>query len=200
MQTQTTTMSLDAYFEFEYNATERHEYTGVAPRAFAYTSVNHGRIVANIFKKIASCIDDKNCMVYVGDRMLYAEECKRVFYPDLLIVCDDEKFYNYKGKMQATLNPRILIEVLSDSTKDIDYNEKWHCYKKITSVEQYIIVSQDKKLVELYERLQNNIWKIQDFEQNEDEFKIGDCAIKLSDIYKNVPIDDDDFEGESVSE
>ena len=51
MQTQTTALSLDAYFEFEYNATERHEYTGVSPRAFAYTSVNHGRIVSNIFKK-----------------------------------------------------------------------------------------------------------------------------------------------------
>lgn len=180
------TYTLEQYFDKEYRSEMRHEYMNGHIRAMAYTSVAHGDIFSNLFAAISVCVKAKDCKLYGSDRMLYVPKCNRIFYPDLLIVCGEHQMLNHKGKMRATLNPKVLIEITSPSTENEDKIDKWSCYRHIESLEQYIIVSHRTKLVNVYERTDiENKWLVTELSEN-DILELDDCKIPLSDIYDRV--------------
>lgn len=178
-------VSLEAYFEFEYNAERRHEFIGGKIVAMAYTSPEHGQLASNLGLALGLCLRDKDCSVYIGDRMLFARQCQDVFYPDLLLVCGKQEFYQVSKKMKATLNPSVVIEILSDSTAYLDQTTKTRCYKKIPSLRQIIFVSQKEKHVRILER-EGDRWIDTEFYEEEDVLQIGDCAVPLTEIYRKV--------------
>jgi Uma2 family endonuclease len=180
-------ISLEQYFEMEMTADTRHEFWNGEVRAMAYTSPEHGIIVHNLDRLIGNCIVDRDCILVPNDRMLYVPDCNKIYYPDLVLVCGKSEYHVYKGKMVATLNPKVIIEVLSDSTKDDDKVGKWDCYKRIASLEQYVLVYQDRKRIEAFQRTEDDKkWLQQIFFETEENITIGDCVLSLKDIYHKV--------------
>ena len=178
--------TLEQYFEFEYNAEGKHEFHNGLIVEMSYTSENHGIIVHNLDVELGICLKSRrDCLVIPNDRMVYIPACNKTCYPDLLVVCGERSYYQYSKNMKATLNPTILIEVLSDSTKNHDKKGKRKCYRTIPSLKQYVIVDQETKFVEVYERGENNTWFSELYYDDEDVIKIGDCQILLKDIYHN---------------
>lgn len=175
----------EEYFEFEFKAERRHEFIGGKIEAMAYTSEEHATIVHNLDVMLGICLREKDCKVYPGDRMLFVRECGDVFYPDLLIVCGKHEFYEATKKMKATLNPSVIIEVLSDSTEYLDKTTKTRCYKKIPSLRQIVFVSQKEKHVRILER-EGERWIDTEFYEANDVPRIGDCAVPLTEIYRKV--------------
>jgi hypothetical protein len=113
-------MTLEAYFDFEYRSTTKHEFWNGQVRAMSYTSPNHGRIQTNIMDELAACMKANGCTRYTSDRMVFIPECNKVFYPDVMIICGAEQFEQYKKNMKATLNPSVIIEILSDTIEQED--------------------------------------------------------------------------------
>jgi len=181
--------SLAEYTTLEYSAETRHEYVNGEVRAMAYTSPNHARIVRNLTLALSKCADEMGCELFAETRLLWSEDCERAYYPDVLIVCGEMEVKALSKNMQATLNPRIIIEVLSDATRNYDKTEKWRCYKKIPSLEQYFLVEQDFKYIELRERLDEQKWTITDFENDDEKLPFGKCTATLKDIYNKVVFD-----------
>jgi Uma2 family endonuclease len=180
-------ISLEQYFEMEMTAETRHEFWNGEIRAMAYTSPEHGLILTNLIRFLANCLAEKDCTVFASDRMLFVPSCNKIYYPDSMIICGKPEYYPYKGKMVATLNPKVIIEVLSDTTKDDDKVGKWDCYKRISTLEQYILVYQDRKRVELFQRTEDDKkWLQQIFSETEDVVTIGECTLSLKDIYHKV--------------
>ena len=70
------------------------------------------------------------------------------FYPDVVVVCEEPRFED--DTFDTLLNPIILVEVLSPSTQVYDRREKFAHYRQLTSLQEYVLVSQDKVLVEHY--------------------------------------------------
>jgi len=122
--------TLEEYFAYEAQAEGRHEFVGGKIEAMAYTSEEHATIVHNLDVLLGNCLRKKDCKVYPGDRMLYVEDCRSVFYPDLLLVCGEPQYHQATKNMKATLNPSVVIEILSDSTEYLDKTAKTRCYKK----------------------------------------------------------------------
>jgi Uma2 family endonuclease len=180
--------SIEEYLEFEYNAETKHEYNNGLIIECAYTSENHGRIVSNFTRLLGNCLQHTDCDVFASDRMVYAASCKRFFYPDLTIVCGEREYYQYSKNMKATINPSVLIEVLSYSTESTDKGEKWRCFRKIKSLKQYVLVDQDFKNIEIYERDEKGRWAAKLYEEEDDVLKIGDCEISINDIYLKVDL------------
>ncbi len=181
------TISLEEYFEMEMTAETRHEFWNGEIRAMAYTSPEHGLIVTNLVRLLSNCLLESNCDVYGSDRMLFVPSCNRIFYPDLMLVCGKSQYHPYKGKMVATLNPKVIIEVLSDSTKEDDKVGKWDCYKRIPSLEQYVLVAQDRKRIEIFQRTEDEKkWLQQIFDNSEENIIIGECEVLLQAIYHKV--------------
>jgi Uma2 family endonuclease len=178
--------TLQEYFDFEYSSEFKHEYHDGTIVKMAYTSESHGIIVHNLNFLLGSCLRDKDCNVFSSDRMLYVKQCNKVYYPDVLVVCGETEYYKYSKNMQATLNPSILIEVLSDSTEDEDRRNKMRCYRHIQSLKQYILVAQDEKFIEVIQKTENEKWTTDIFDTNDDVLKIGDYDIPLSEIYWKV--------------
>jgi len=178
-------ITLEDYFEYEYKAEDQHEFINGKIVAMAYTSEEHGTIVHNLDVALGNCLREADCKVYPGDRMLFVRECNEVFYPDLLIVCGQQEFHQASKNMKATLNPGVVIEILSDSTEYMDKTTKTRCYKKIPSLRQIIFVSQKEQHLRILER-EGERWIDTEFYEEDDLPKIGDCVIPLKEIYLKV--------------
>jgi len=178
-------VSLIDYFDFEYKAERRNEFIGGQIVAMAYTSEEHATIVHNLDVALGNCLRDKDCKVYPGDRMLFVPQCQGVFYPELLIVCGKQEFHQATRNMKATLNPSVVIEILSDSTEYLDKTTKTRCYKKIPSLRQIVFVSQKEKHVRILER-EGERWIDTEFYEEADAPRIGECTVPLSEIYRKV--------------
>ncbi|RCR70022.1 Uma2 family endonuclease [Larkinella punicea] len=179
----------EEYLEFEYKAERKNEYVTGEIRPMSYTSENHGLLVANLIILLGTALKGSNCRVYPSDRMLHVPETGNFYYPDVMVVCGDSQFFQYKQRMQATLNPTVLIEVLSETTSDYDETIKWHSYKRIKTLQQYIRVHQNLMLLELYTRVGNsNDWLNTEAELPDQTVMIGGCEVKVSEVYEHVAL------------
>ena len=180
--------SLEEYFAFEMKAEGRHEFVESKIVAMAYTSESHGKIASNLNRLLGNYLLEKACDVYSGDRMLFVKACNQVFYPDLLLVCGEHQFYSADPKMKATLNPLVVVEILSDSTEQHDKTNKTRCYKKIRGLQQIVFVSQKEQHVRILEN-EDGKWVDTEFYEPEDVPRIGNCDIPLQEIYRRVEIE-----------
>jgi Uma2 family endonuclease len=109
-------------------------------------------------------------------------------YPDITVVCGNIELEKIKG-VETLLNPIVIMEILSESTEAYDRGTKFRHYRLIPSLQEYILVSQDHCLVELYRRGDNDIWQIlspcTDMNKSVSIASV-DCELLLSDIYYRV--------------
>lgn len=180
--------SLEEYFDFEYSAEGKHEYMDGRIRAMAYTSPAQGEIQTNLMDALAACLKAKDCKRYAADRMIYVPECNKVFYPDLVVVCGEQEFHQHKGKVKATLNPSVIIEILSDSTEEEDRIDKWGCYRTIPSLRQYLMVQQNAQSIHSYLRKSEREWDYSYANKPEEAIAILDCLVQLQAVYAGVEI------------
>ena len=177
--------ALEAYFNLEYKAERRHEFIDGKVVAMAYTSEEHGTIVSNLNRLLGNCLSEQDCSVYASDRMVLVPGCNGSFYPDVLVVCGEHQFYQVHKNMRATLNPSVIVEVLSNSTEHIDKTHKTRCYKQIPSLRQMLFVAQDEMHVRILEK-EGEKWVDTEFYENEDVLRIGECLIALPEVYRRV--------------
>ncbi|MDZ7878383.1 MAG: Uma2 family endonuclease [Saprospiraceae bacterium] len=181
--------TISEYFDLEIRSDKRHEFYNGTIVECAYTSENHGTVVHNLNFLLGQCLRKTDCKVFAENRMLYSKYCNRVYYPDILVACSEIDYYQYSKNQVAIINPSVLIEVLSDSTENIDRGDKLKCYRKIPSLKQYIIVEQDSKNVQVYEYdTAAKRWIAKVYEEDGDTVKIGDCDIPLDEIYLKVDL------------
>ncbi len=150
-----------------------------------YTSDNHGLIATNFSSEIRQLFKKNDVRVYAGDRMVFSPFCNEIYYPVIVVVQGQPEFYQYKENMRATLNPSILVEVLSDSTEERDRHDKWPRYRKIKSLQQFFLVSQHEASIEYYTRMNegSSRWIYSYANDLDDTIPIGGQAVSLREIY-----------------
>jgi Uma2 family endonuclease len=107
-------------------------------------------------------------------------------YPDLVVVCEPPQF---EDQVQDTLlNPRVIVEVLSDSTEKYDRGTKFAHYRTLPSVQEYVLVAQDRPLIEWYVRQGDGTWVLTAFSDLTATFEFATLAapVPLVDIYRGV--------------
>ena len=119
-----TDVSLEEYCLLERDSRVRHQYINGQIEPMPYTSGSHGLIVSNLHGFLFMCLKNReDCRLYIADRMLYVAkdtENGNVYYPDLMIVEGGPVPKGISTNMEATLNPSVLIEILSGSNSDND--------------------------------------------------------------------------------
>ncbi len=103
-----------------------------------------------------------------------------------MIVCEEPRLFQYRGKLTAILNPSVIIEVLSESTKDYDRTTKADCYRSIPGLQQYVTVSQDEVAIESFSRINTDQWVLSEFRQLDQTIAIGDCELLINRIYRKL--------------
>lgn len=156
MQTATKTefISVADYLAAEEGGKARHEYLGGIVYAMAGETRAHNTITGNLYFALRQHLSGKPCHIYMSDiRVNFDLRGDEYFYyPDLVVTCD--KRDTHKRFVQ---HPRLIIEVLSESTERVDKREKFFAYTSIKSLEEYVLVSQQTKEVTVFRR--EDHWK-----------------------------------------
>ncbi len=178
------------YFELMQHA---HDFdldfnTDILTARMSIATEIHELLVANIIRIFGNKYLKSDCRVYGSNRPVYVPDCKRGFNADVLVVKGPTELFPRQRTVAATLNPHIMVEVLSESNKFEDFSsEKLACYRKIKSLNQIILVRQDIAHVEVYTRnSQDNTWTLRDCNSFTEPIKLLDFNVDLSEIYLNV--------------
>lgn len=143
------TVSYDAYREAERVSDRKHEYRDGAIVAMSGGTIEHGRLGARLLALIGAALEGRRCTVLSSDVRIRVAATNRAFYPDGSVVCGT--IDRATDDTDAITNPIVVIEVLSDSTEGYDRGEKARHYRGLTSLREYVLVSQSEQLVEVWE-------------------------------------------------
>lgn len=172
------------YLEREFIHPQRHEFQNGQTKAMGYASEIHELLVSNLIRFFGNALSDSDARVYGSNRMLNIEGTENFYYADVMIVVGPSRFRDFKRKMQATLNPAVLVEVLSESNDSPEFIMKLADYRKISSLRQFILVHQYQRMVEIHTRLNDsNEWVCATFEAMGDRLKILHFEITVGQIY-----------------
>ena len=177
-------ISEENYLEDEKVSDVKHEYFDGAIFAMAGASVSHQRIISNLVISIGSHLRNTPCEVFSSDIKVRADKGKKYFYPDVLVSCDNED-----GSSHFVEAPRIIVEVLSNSTRKFDKNLKRACYQTIPSLEEYVLIEQDRVEIEVFRKAQS--WQSTFYFIDDDiTFESVDLTLPVLEIYQRVENDD----------
>ena len=177
--------SVEEYLDFERKALDKHEYIDGEIVQIAGASREHNLIGTNTTFALMSQLRGKSCEVYAND-MRVRMKPNRYGYPDVVVVCGEPQFAD--DEFDVLLNPTIVVEVLSASTRFRDKTEKLEVYRKIESLKECLLIEQDKMFIEHYIKQTPNQWLLRIYENAKDLVKLESigCEILLSDIYLQV--------------
>ena len=176
-------LSVEDYLHGEQQSSVRHEYVAGQVFAMAGAGEAHNRISGNLFFHLRAATRGTPCAVFISDMKVRVEAHDAFYYPDVLVGCDpsdDAPLYKR--------SPCLIAEVISPSTEVIDRREKLLAYRALESLRYYLLVSQDRRLAELYRRDPDGSWRYEAIEDGELAFDCGGLAIRftLADVYEDV--------------
>jgi Uma2 family endonuclease len=177
-------LSIDEYLDLEAASDVRHEYVGGRMFAMAGATQAHDAIVINLTVLIGSKIQASGCRLFSADMKIRVEATHSVYYPDLMVSCEP-----YSAKSIFAKAPCLVVEVLSPSSIDVDRREKLLSYRTLTSLQEYLIVYQSERKVELYKQVGED-WTGYVY-TGDDVFELNpapnlEVAISLDQLYAGV--------------
>jgi Uma2 family endonuclease len=173
------------YLEMEVRSNERHEYFDGRIYAMSGASYNHNYIVSNLVKKISSLLDDKDCDFFVSDQRVASPLMDSFVYPDITILCD--QIESKENGFDTLTNPSVIIEVMSPSTKGYDMAFKYHYYKQIQSLKEYVLIDSTQIYTQINSR-NGDQWSSVINEDTNGSLCIKTIGLEMSfkDIYRKV--------------
>jgi Uma2 family endonuclease len=190
----------EEYLALERKAEYRSEYIDGQIYAMVGASRAHNTITLNLGRELSSLLINSPCEVYVSDMRVKVSSAGMYTYPDLVAVCDQPTFED--GHVDSLTNPTVIIEVLSPSTELYDRGGKFARYRRIESLMEYVLVSQDKALVEHYVRQDNarSQWVLREIDNIEDKLRLASigCEVTLGAIYVKVQFPTDESTSNST--
>jgi Uma2 family endonuclease len=176
-------MTVDEYLEFEEKSPVRHEYVNGAIYEMTGVSVAHARIARELIMAVADHLRGGPCEPFSTSlKLLIRSDTDEVFYyPDMMIACQRDDW-----KKNYVRNPKLVAEILSPSTQHIDRREKAMTYRRIASLEEYVLLAQDDHKVIVQRRADN--WRPQSYSGPEAmvEFRSIGLSVPLAQIYEGT--------------
>jgi Uma2 family endonuclease len=179
----------------EYLALERNsldiKYEFFDGEAFAMVGDgrNHNRINVNLTVELGGIFkaDKSTCNLFSNDMRVKIAE--NYVYPDIVIYCGDAEFED--NEFDTLTNPVIIMEILSESTEAFDRGKKFAYYRKIPTLQEYILISQTEYHVEQYIRCDDGKWEYRSYEGAGQILKMESvqCELPLSEIYWDIELD-----------
>lgn len=179
------TYTPEEYLALERQAEYKSEYINGEIYARSGASKEHNQITVNLTIEIGQHFRGKPCEVYSTDMRVKVPPAGMYTYPDLVAVCDDAVFDD--TEFDTLINPNVIIEVLSPSTEAYDRGEKFAHYRRLPSLQEYVLISQDKARVERYLR-RGDEWVLTELGGLTDTLHLPsvDCSVALDAIYEKV--------------
>ncbi|TAE66242.1 MULTISPECIES: Uma2 family endonuclease [unclassified Microcoleus] len=184
----------DEYRQLEEAAEFRNEYRDGEIVKMTGGTINHSQIIGNIYAFLKSALRGKNARPFMSDLRLWIPRYRRGTYPDVMVV--EGELVCTEGRKDEILNPVLIVEVLSKSTKDFDKDDKFRLYRSIPEFREYVLVNQSEFLVTQYIKNESNDWLFREYEGESAivSFAALEVQMSMSDIYELVVFETDETE------
>jgi Uma2 family endonuclease len=181
----------EEYLDLERAAEYRSEYFAGEIFAMAGASREHILIVANLTRELGTQLRGRQCETYPNDMRVKVTESGLYTYPDVAVVCGDPLFED--EEVDTLLNPTVLIEVLSPTTEAYDRGKKFGHYRRLDSLQEYVLIAQDQPRIERYRRQQDQQWLLTETSGLTETVHLEaiDCHLALAEVYDRVRFPDE---------
>jgi Uma2 family endonuclease len=180
--------TIQEYLRMERASDVKHEYVNGEILAMSGGTPAHSLISANTSGEIRNALKGKPCRVYDSNFRVRIPRSPLYMYPDISIACSKLDFDPADEQKETYSNPTVLIEVLSKSTEGYDRGVKFRQYRKIESLREYVLISQDMPAIETYFRNSDGQWVIDSYAELNGTLllKSLDLRIPLTEIYAGI--------------
>ncbi len=179
-------LSPDEYLAIERQAPYRSEYYAGEIFAMAGGSPRHSRIKTNVLTQLNLRLQNQPCTPYDSDLRIRVPETNLYTYPDASVICGDLEFDDEQN--DTVLNPTLIVEVLSPSTEAYDRGMKFDQYRRLESLREYVLVSQDAPRIERFLRNDDGTWNlavVNGLEESVNLLSIG-VTLPLAEVFLKV--------------
>ena len=176
----------EEYLELEETADNKSEYIDGEIIPMAGASTNHNRIASNLYSAANFAFRQENYEAFISDIRLWIPKRRIYFYPDVMIVAGEAEYYN--NRTDTILNPQVIIEVLSKSTKGYDKEGKFEIYRAVESFQEYLLIDQTKIRVEHYSKTGKKQWVMREYDEEDENITFNSVPFEISqqDLYNKV--------------
>lgn len=174
-------MTLAEFLVWEELQPERHEFYRGETYAMVGGTARHNRVILNLASRIGDRLDGTLCQVFAENMKVQLAE--GVLYPDVMVTCGKA----VAGDEQTITDPKLVIEVLSPSTKGYDKRDKFILYRTLASLREYVLIDPAKRQVEVFTLADAGAWLLTD-QTNAGELTLSsiDCKLPLELVFKGV--------------
>lgn len=175
----------EEYLAWERQQPTKHAFFDGEVFDMAGATFEHNQLVINIAAELRAALRAKPCRVCASDQRVKVPATGLYTYPDVSVVCGRPVFED--DQLDTLLNPVVLVEVLSESTKDYDRGTKFASYRTIESFRDYVLVSAAQVLVEHHARRDDGSWVLRELRAGQ-RFMIESlqCELAVDEIYLKV--------------
>ena len=179
------------YLTFERESTVKHEFIDGQVVAMSGASRNHNLIAGNVTGLMFNQLAERPCEHYPSDMRVHVPATGLYTYPDVSVMCGEAELQD--DEFDTLLNPTVIIEVLSRSTERYDRGTKFRDYRSIPSLQQYVLISQDRPHIEYYTRQDDGGWLLHDASGLDAVVELSSigCKLRLKDVYRKVSFEDE---------
>lgn len=178
----------EEYLFFEKTAPEKHEYFKGEVFAMAGAGARHNVIFSKLFGELAYRLKGKPCRPYGSDFRIHIPENTLYTYPDISIICGE--IIPSKADPDTAVQPTVLIEILSPSTRNYDQGIKFKLYREIPTLKEFITVDSESIGMEAYHINSQGNWELRDLRSIKDTLtiKVVEVSLPLKEIYDGTKL------------
>jgi Uma2 family endonuclease len=174
----------EEYLEMEAASDIKHEYIAGEIYAMAGATDTHVTIALNTAILLRRHLQGSGCRVYIADMKVRIKSKNRFYYPDVMVTCEPKDRENSTYKQF----PRLIVEVLSDSTEAFDRGDKFADYQSLPSLQEYVLINTKKARIECFRRQDDGLWLLQFYELKDSQFELASVEFlgKINQVYEEV--------------
>jgi Uma2 family endonuclease len=186
----------DEYLALELASAYKSEYFQGEIFAMSGGSPAHSLLAGQFITQLNNALADRDCYVFTSDTKVTSGDRRMISYPDATVVCGEPR---YAEQRQILLNPILIAEVLSPSTEAYDRSRKFEAYQTIPSLQEYVLVAQDRAHVDCFLRQQDGSWSLTSADGRESTITLRSLgvSIPLTELYRRVTFDPATFAGDA---
>jgi Uma2 family endonuclease len=186
---ETRTYSPEEYLALEISSEEKHEYIDGEIRLMPGGTPNHNQAIGNLYAALNFALKHQPYRVFFADQRLWIPRRRIYTYPDIIIVRGELKFQ--EGRKDTLVNPFVIVEVLSKSTRNYDKGDKFAAYRTIAGFQEYILIDQYAQQIEHYVKTEPRKWIFQEYDESDSAFALASLSFEISiaDLYDKVELE-----------
>lgn len=186
-------MTIEEYLSFEETATDKHEFHDGEVLAMSGETFEHSRVISNLNRIVGNRLRGGPCQFLESNMRIRIDEANRYVHPDGSIVCEKPEFDRHSDKRITLMNPKVVFEVLSESSEGYDRGEKFRKYRQIPSLKEVVLIAQDRVEVVSLVRGDDGNWSMETWL---DSAKIATIRclpldLPIAELYEGIAFDTD---------